>query len=173
MDPRFAYFARGVARGAMWAGITIARPTTDDSWDPKDPDSPEFTGAYTYKNLYIGPARVQPNNDWRARKYRVAGELVTEHAVRVQLDLTGNTIKTPDPLPGPLDQSGDPIELPGDAGIIRTEDVIKVDTVAAPYSYPVDSMGEGFIYVVRVVSASSNSWVRTLLCDFIAQHVRG
>lgn len=171
LDPRFAYFARPVARGAMWGTITVARPKVADEWDPFDPDTPKFDDGFTYTKLYVGPARVQPNNDWRARKYRNAGELVTEHAMRFQLDLTGNTITSPKPLPGPVDDENDPIPLPGDAGMLRAGDMVKVDSVAAPYGFPVDSIDTGFVYQVRIVNASSNSWTRILLCDFIGQHV--
>lgn len=169
LDPRWAYFARPVVRGAMWGNITVARPTVIDDWDPFDQNEPEFGEAYSYQNLYKGPARIQPNNDWRARKYRVAGELVTEHAMRFQLDLTGNTIHTPHHLPGSKNANGEWMQ--GDAGLLEAGDVVKINSMAAPYGFPVDSLDQGFTFIVRVVSASSNSWVRTLLCDFIGQHV--
>lgn len=161
LDPRFAYFARPVVRGAMWAGITVSQLNTVDNWEPNSFDS-EFDEGFERVPVYVGPARLQPNNDWRARKYRVAGELVSEHAMRIQLDLTGNTIETPYPLsPG----------MPGDAGLMRADYQVRVDSVFAPYGHPVDGIDKGFTYAVRIVNASSNSWTRVLLCDFIGQHV--
>jgi len=155
----------------MWGHITVARKReASTEWDPlTKPDTPLFE----YTNIYVGKARVQPNNDWRAREYRVQGELVTEHAMRFQLDLTGNEIKTPYPLPGPKDTDGDPIELTGDAGLIQADDVVKVNRVYAPYGFPVDSVNQGFVFSVRIVNSSSNAWTRVLLCDFIGQHVVG
>lgn len=170
MDPRWAYFARGVVRGTMWANITIARPSTDDSWDPFDDDDPEFHSGFTYTDVFKGQARIQPNNDWRARQYRKTGELLAEHAVRIQVDLTGNEL---DPVPFPLpDDPNATSPLAGDAGVIQADDVLKVNSIESPYGHPVDAMTEEFTMVIRVISASSNSWVRTLLADYTTQHVK-
>lgn len=171
LDPRFPYFARAAAVSGMLAEIEINKPVKSDTWNPANGDV--YSGVYSYTPLYKGRARVQPNKDWRARKQRWEGTTFTEHAVRIQLDLTGNTITTPEPLPDP--QLGEPghTPLPGDAGIIHVNDVVKVTKVLASYGYPVDGMLMVYTFIVRNVVPTSNSWVRTILCDVNVNDVDG
>lgn len=165
-DPRFGYFARSVLRGSMWARVEVRHNVTVTGgavWKPAE--GGVFTGSTDTSELhYRGHARMQPNNDWRARKVRWAGENVTEHAMRVQLDLQGNEVVSNDPLPSTFD---------GDAGFFHVNDIVKVIEIYAPYGHPVDGLNIGYEFTVRNPNASSNSWGRTLLCDFIVNNTSG
>lgn len=162
-DPRFGYFARPVLRGSMWARVEVHHVHMLDSsqvWKPAE--GGVFGGSTDRSALhYRGRARMQPNNDWRARKVRWSGENVTEHAMRIQLDLQGNEVVSDDPLPD---------TFPGDAGMFHVNDVVTVIEIASPYGHPVDGLNIGYEFTIRNPNASSNSWGRTLLCDFIVNN---
>ena len=167
-DPRWAYFARPVAVSGMLAVIEVQHPEQAvKAWDPTsdDPSARVFgtdgAGVAGVLLHYVGAARVQPNNDWRARKQAWEGQKITEHVMRIQLDLTGNTL--PDGNYA-TDWDG---QAPFDAGLMHVGDVVRVSDVAKPFGRPIDPIITRYKYVVRNISASSNGWVRTLLCDFI------
>lgn len=162
LDPRFAYFARQSVVSTMWATIEISHPTNNSAWNPAKGDV--YTGALDYSTThYRGRARVQPNKDWRARRQRWEGESITEYAIRIQLDLTGNEVTNPDQLPE--------TNASNDAGMLHVNDLVKVTGVYSPYGVPVDGLIGAYKYFVRNISASSNSWVRTILCDINADDV--
>jgi len=171
-DPRWAYFARPVATSGMLAVVEVRHPTNPAvPWNPLSDNESQRVFASDGAGLegvllhYRGPGRVQPNNDWRARKQKWQGQLITEHAMRIQIDLTGNTLTGGNP-----DKDFDE-QQPYDAGLMHVGDVIRVTSVAAPFGPPIEPIITKYQYVVRNVSSSSNSWVRTLLCDFVVNNV--
>lgn len=168
IDPRWSYFARQTVRGAMIATVEVKHPIESaDQWDPLKGDVFGEVGQDGVYRHYVGPARVQPNNDWRARKQSWPGQKITEHAMRIQIDLTGNTLAGGNPDKDFAQQ------MSYDAGLMHVGDIVRVTEVAAPYGaqYPVEPIIMRYEYIVRNVSSSSNSWVRTLLCDFIVNNV--
>ena len=162
LDPRWPFHQRSVVAGLMLARVEIAHPNSlAMDWNPAVGDV--FDGTTSFALHYRGPARIQPNNDWRARKQKWDGQVVTEHAVRIQIGLDANEVTNPDPLPDPTQT----------VGLLHVNDVIRVVDSAAPYGHAVDSGIESFTYIVRNISMSSNSWVRTLLADIIVNDVSG
>lgn len=171
IDPRFALHNRPVATSAMIAEVRVLHPGSPVTpWNPfsDDPDERVFAsavGTKQYTPHYVGRGRVQPNKDWRARRYQWNIEAAADHAVRFQIDLTGNTITNAAKLY--------PEQKSFEAGGMHNGDVVVVSRVAAPYGIPLEPMIAQFQYVVRNISASSNSWVRTLLCDFVVNDQGG
>jgi len=171
-DPRWAYFARPVATSAQIATVEVRHPQNPVvAWNPMSDDPAQrvfaadgagVEGDYLH---YRGSGRCQPNNDWRARKQKWQGQLITEHAMRIQIDLTGNTITEGNP-----DKDYDE-QQPYDAGLMHVGDIVRVTRSADPFGPPIEPIIMRYEYVVRNVSSSSNSWVRTLLCDFIVNNV--
>lgn len=170
IDPRFALRNRAVATGAMIAEVRVLHPTAPaKSWNPfsDDPNDRVFAASTlkSYANHYVGRARVQPNKDWRARRYQWNTESVADHAVRIQIDLTGNTVVNGDKLY--------PEQQAFEAGGMHNGDIVVVSHVPAPYGLMLEPMIAQFQYVIRNISASSNSWVRDLLCDFVVNNQGG
>ena len=162
LDPRWAYAHRAVARGWQSATIEVKHPSDSATiWNAVAGDN--FTAAKTDYVHYQGSARVQPNNDWRARKNPLTGQNATEHAVRFQLDLTGNQVVNPNPSIGtPPSQ---------DIGTLHKGDIVRIVDMASPFGHEVDAQLMAYQYVIRNISTSSNSWVRTILCDFLVDNV--
>lgn len=79
---------RRVVNGSMKATIRILRRNTDGSeaveWDP-------VTGGVStgVTILWTGKARVQHNKDWRARRRSGRGDMMIQHAFRVQIPHRG------------------------------------------------------------------------------------
>jgi hypothetical protein len=145
----------------MLAYIEVAHPQSDTAdWNPMQGDV--FDGTTDYTLHYRGPARVQPNNDWRARVKKWDGDIVTEHAVRFQMPLDRNEITNPERMPG---------ESVTALGILHATDVIRILEPANLFGTDVDEEITLFTYVIRNLSLSSNAWVRTALCDIIVNNV--
>ena len=154
IDDRWSYAQRRVVIGAMRAKCLIYYPQKNTTqWTPFDSDPtkravPDADVLGT--PLYLGRCRVQPNKDWRARRMEVGGEIVTDHAVRIQIDFTGNEL-VPD----------------GITPVIPEHALVRVapEGVLTVGGLPVSNQIGLVDYFVRIVSESSNSWVKTLLCD--------
>ncbi len=178
MDPRFPFFARPVVQGAMMCAGTLYRvtPNTVTEWDPfnADPTKRAPVDVVTLTPIYVGPARVQPGQDWRARQQNARDETTVENIIRVQLAFGANQLPggVPDgaTLPGaalfPSDDlfpdDGD-IELTNDP-LVRVDDVFRVSAVHQLNGTPVDEQLLTNVLIVRNVTTSSNQWVRNLSC---------
>lgn len=166
-DPRFAFYHRGVPRGAMQAIGTLYRvprlAAGNTSWNPHDPDPAQRApGPDTERiAIYNGPARVQPQLGWRARKQNWKTQQVTEAGFGIQLSFKDNTLA----------------DAPVNAGVqfptIVPNDLFKVDSVLVWDGLEVDPELKDFDYIVRTVTPSSNSWVRTIMCDVQTGAVNG
>lgn len=149
IDERWVYHHRTVAQGAMRAQVIIGHPTNAVvPWDPfsEDPEARVFATDQSISSVthWVGPARVQPNKDWRARKERFPGQAAVDYAVRFQISLEDGTLPE-----------------------MHTGDTIRV-TNELPLPDPLLSR---YLFVVRNISVSSNSWVRTILCDYVTSNV--
>lgn len=162
LDYRFPFFAREAVAGSMHCVVKVWHTETVQHtpvWNPDadDPDEREPGSVLTKTLSYQGMARLSPNKDWRARSVELDGQIEVQHAVRVQLDMMNNLAAKP--VGWPTDVYWFPVIGPGDT--------IEVTKVAVNNGIPTDLGVADFNYIVRNVSSSSNSWVRTLLCDII------
>lgn len=87
MDVRWPLHQRSVPEGHMPAVIELWRDTgnlaTDVVWDAETGGS-----APAMEWLYTGPARIQDNKDWRARRRNGGSDPIVQHAVRVQIPMS-------------------------------------------------------------------------------------
>lgn len=145
MDPRWVTHHRSVATGWMAAQITVYKVATETfDWDPlNDPFKRDPGVAMEQTAIYLGPGRVQPNKDWRARLMEEGNSIVTTHAIRVQLDYQGNTLGN------------------GSFPQIEAQDVLRVTDVFRDDS----GILTKWLFTIRNISVGSNAWVHTLLCD--------
>jgi len=162
LDYRFPFFAREAVAGSMHCVVKVHHTTTvlyTATWNPDAPDEAdrEPVSAMNHELIYHGMARLSPNKDWRARSVELDGQVEVQHAVRVQLDMMNNLAAKP--VDWPVDVYWFPIIGPGDQ--------IAVTKVFVNDGIPTDLAAADFNYIVRNVSSSSNSWVRTILCDII------
>jgi hypothetical protein len=161
IDPRWPFHQREVVAGSMLAYVEIAHPQTDAvEWNPMQGDV--FDGTTDYVLHYQGPARIQPNVDWRARVHKLDGQIITEHAVRIQVPFNRNEITNPVLLPD---------QTTGALGIVHVSDVVRVLEGANLFGTDVDEAVTLATYVIRNISISSNEWTRILLCDVIVNNV--
>jgi len=120
----------------MLAPITITRRTnTPPVWDPETgtiQDSSEF--------VWAGPARLQPNKDWRVRYVESGTDPQLMHIVRVQTPLR------PDNMP-PL---------------IKGADIITIDAPDEASTWVPDEDLSRWRLIVRNMINSSNAWVRNI-----------
>ena len=153
MDARFPWYGRTPAVGAMLGHAQIRHISNDPAWDTTwaPLDGTAANSPHLSPVVWTGRARIQPNVDWRARKHAVVGEVVTEHAVRIQIPFDGNT------LPG----------HEGEMPLIGSGDWVTVTDVMSMQGVPSDDAVTRFTYTIRNIIGSSNSWTKTLLCDII------
>lgn len=156
MDPRWPFHHRQVARGFMLGTgvLTRTQPLTPgtSTWQPfaTDPADREPVSPTLSTPIYRGPCRVQPNKGWRARKQSSRDETYVEHVILIQLDMMENELA-----------GSDPKVLP----VMRPGDVFTVTGVHTLNDWPVDLQVKDYQYIVRNITASTNSWVRNLVCD--------
>lgn len=136
LDPRWLVHHRAVPSGFMLAPITITRRNEESSvWDPA-------TGTVSggADIVWQGPARIQPNKDWRVRYVESGTDPQLMHIVRVQIPLR------PDNMP-PL---------------IKGADMIRVDTPDESSTWMPDVELRHWRLLVRNMINSSNPWVRNI-----------
>jgi hypothetical protein len=147
--PDFFYHPRTTVESAMIARVKIYKPTgVPADWVPSvgmDNDG--------YILVWEGPARVQPNKDWRARPKEVAGEFNAVHAVRVQIPVGRNEL-------GGV-KSGDRFSSYGVDPAFAKD--YRVDVVDMPVIGTIRM--EDKALTVRNALVSSNAWLINLLCD--------
>lgn len=85
-DPRFQRGMAFVDEKADTSSVLVRRRTAA-SIAPWDFDTGGRPDDGDYKILWTGPARVQPNKDWRARGYVFGDETVVFQACRFRLPL--------------------------------------------------------------------------------------
>lgn len=160
-DPRWVFANRQSVQGSMLIRGEVFRidaKTPDTStWEPfaANPANRQPLAPVNETLIYLGPARVQPNQDWRARKVNWGTETVTEHAVRVALSFEQNELAT----------SGEQFPIIQPRDFFRVLEVLTVDGIK------VDPNMLGNIYTIRVVNSSSNAWTRDMLCDIVTDQV--
>lgn len=151
---------RPVAVGAQVCGVVAWVPkVVDNGWNPLNPDGDTaFDESSSNVDIrYIGTARVQPNKDWRARYIESPAQIPVQHAWRIQLDYDGNRS---DPLqPNAVSPIYHELRDTPVGTMIRLISLGEGETVLRA------SMLSKFTFFVRNISESSNSWVRTLMCD--------
>lgn len=132
---------------------------SDPDWDPLN-GKPSRGDTMDRRDIrYIGPARVQPNKDWRARQIESPGQIPVQHAWRIQVDMMGNRYDPDNP------EIWLPPEREYAIGETPAETRFRVVQLVEKNGVKVASMVGKFTYIVRNISEGSNSWVRTLLCD--------
>lgn len=89
--PLFAYHPRATLQTSMMNLIEIYEPNGNAPSDWIE-GQPAGTGMDNYTLVWRGRARIQPNNDWRARVRDVAGDLDATQAVRVQIPILSNQL---------------------------------------------------------------------------------
>lgn len=137
--PLFATHPRVGIVTSMTDRIEIRKPTGDyPTWVPGQPMQP---GAYEV--VYRGPARVQPNLDWRARDRKIGGELDATTAARIQLPFGGNEVNG------------------GEDPFIAKDYMVRVLSSEAANS---ESL-QDYNFVVRNALQASQKWLRTILAD--------
>lgn len=136
--PQFYYHPRPSVNTAQVARVEVYRPSGVDTrhWEPGG-----FTGDPVDTLIWRSQARLQPNNDWRARPKEIQGEFEAIHAVRVQLPIGGN-------------------EIGDDMGFFKDDRVL---VIASPVIGAEYLIGDEFF--VRNAVNSANLWVHNLLCD--------
>lgn len=89
--PQFKYHPRRSIDQAMPDRIEIYAPTgVQPEWTPDGGMS-----ADTYELVYRGNARIQPDQDWKARDRNFANELTSVLGLRIGIPVRGNEL-TPD-----------------------------------------------------------------------------
>lgn len=144
-DPRFTRSIAVVGEGAFTCSVLVRRPVRATS-SAHNFDTGVRGLANPFQPLWSGPARVQPNKDWRARGYEFASETTVFQAVRFQLPLVDGEWESG------LDQSQ--MEF-------RDEDQVLITATA----FPEVEMIKRFVYVVRNPTVSGNAGLQNLLCD--------
>lgn len=151
IDPRWAFHHRDVAAGAMLGWGVLLRPLPDTilDWTPNaaNPDARLPQAISPFTEVYRGPCRVQTGQVLRARKQNLADEIVTDHAVRVQLDFRSNTLNS------------------GVFPEIHVEDVFRVTETGVLDGVVIEPQLLTTPLIVRTISMSTNAWLATLLCD--------
>lgn len=136
---------RRVVQGSMKATIRILRRNTDGSeaveWNAAT--GGVSTGVTT---LWTGPARVQHNKDWRARRRSGRGDMMIQHAFRVQIPFHYQDVALP---------------------FIDAEDVVQI--LESPY----DPDLTRYTLYVRNSTVGSNPFNQNLLCDFDVTYTEG
>lgn len=139
--PRFKYHPRASIESAMPDRIEIYKPTGEAAeWVP---------GAGMLDNawqiVYRGRARLQPDQDWKARDRNFANELTATMAIRIGIPVRGNELDPLDPL-APL--------------IAKGYKVVVID--ADPES---KDWTEGTDLIVRNGIQATEKWLRTFVAD--------
>lgn len=136
LDPRWMYHHRSVPAGWMAAQVQITRrSSTQGEWDP-------VTGTLTTERelVWEGPARIQPNKDWRVRYVESGTDQQLMQIVRVQIPLR-------DSNPPPL---------------IKAMDIITVMRSDPASQWTPDTDLPHWRMVVRNMLNSSNPWLRNI-----------
>lgn len=136
--PLFATHPRVGLNTSMTDRVEIFKPT-GTVVEPWSLETGIPTGAYEL--VYRGPARVQPNIDWRARDRNYAGELTATMACRVQLPIGGNEL-------------GEDVMISKDYQV----QVIATGADAAPWLHE-------YAFVVRNAMQASQKWLYTFMAD--------
>ena len=140
--PLFAYHPRSSLATSYTNLIEIFSPTgVTEDYLPGQPSSD--IGPYTLE--WRGLARVQPNNDWRARTRDVAADFDGTQAVRIQFGILRNELKP--------DATHDPH--------------FAKDWMVRIISTPVEgteSLQDRDLFVRNAIN-SGNKWQHNLLCD--------
>lgn len=148
--PLFATHPRLGLETSMTDLIEIRKPTGDPAqWVPG-----QGMEGDAYELVYRGPARVQPNIDWRARDRNHAGELTATLAVRIQTPFGKNEIGQV------LDGDGEVVSY-GDDPLISKDYMVNVISSSAPDAEPLTE----YTFVVRNAVQASEKWLRTFLAD--------
>lgn len=146
-DPRFTRAVAQVGQGAMTSSVLVRRPLPEDSplrggWDY---DKKKHVGE-EFITLWAGPARVQPNKDWRAKSYEFASTTTAIQACRFSLPLADGVWNG---------------ALTDDEREMRDEDRIFIVDNAFPH---LDAI-KRFVYIVRNGLVSGNAGLQNVLCD--------
>lgn len=144
-DPRFTRGIAVVGEGAFNVSVLVRRPVRAPG-SQHNFDTGERGPAEPFQSLWSGPARAQPNKDWRARGYEFAGETTVFQAMRFQLPLVDGEWEVG------LDQSQ--MEF-------RDEDQVLITATA----FSKLEMIKRFVYIVRNPIVSGNAGLQNLLCD--------
>lgn len=107
-----------------------------------NPETGEVSGG-DLTELWRGPARIQPNKDWRARTVESANDPQMVQYTRVQI---------------PLSKSG---PVPN----IRVQDIIAVQQMQDTQDWVFNHTLEAWTLFVRNAQNSSNRWLYNLLCS--------
>jgi hypothetical protein len=140
LDPRWIRHHRSVVEGFMIHPIQILRMAPGrQSWDPL---TQTIVGGEP-EEIWAGPARIQPNKDWRARSVESGVDPQMVHYTRVQISLN----------------KGQPVPH------IRVADMVvaqeKTDTDDWVFNHTLSA----WTMFVRNAVNSSNRWVYNLLCS--------
>lgn len=153
----------------MIARVTVFKPTGEiPEWDGAD----GMLGG-VWERVWVGPGRVQPNKDWRARPKEVGGEFDATQAVRVQIPIGKNELGAVrgGQLPfgtlgfgeggfgGTLEQA--PFVSYGPDPEFAKDFRVDIDYMPVTGSKVMETKQ----LIVRNALISSNAWVYNLLCD--------
>ena len=137
LDPRWVYRHRSVPFGFMSVPVTITRREEGPPvWNPE-------TGTLEGSSVFVwqGPARIQPNKDWRVRYVESGTDPQLIHVVRIQIPL-------------------EPHNMPP---LIKAADVITIDEPGEDdVDWLVDPELAKWRFLVRNMLNSSNPWLRNL-----------
>lgn len=98
-----------------------------------------------WRIVYRGRARLQPDQDWKARDRNFANELTSTMAVRIGIPVRGNELDPAEPL-APLIAKGYKVV------------VIDADPESADWT-------EGTDLIVRTAIQATEKWLRTFVAD--------
>lgn len=140
LDPRWIRHHRLVPEGFMIHDVVLYRM----SGDPVvlDPTTGEYSGGDLVE-LWRGPARIQPNKDWRARTVESGSDPQMLQYTRVQI---------------PLSKSG---PVPD----IRVQDIVAVQEMEDTTDWVFNHTLHSWTLYVRNALNSSNRWLYNLLCS--------
>lgn len=146
-DPRFTRAVAQVGQGGMTSSVLVRRPLPEDSplrggWNYEEG---KHIGE-EFQTLWAGPARVQPNKDWRAKSYEFASTTTAIQACRFSLPLADGAWN------GALSAS---------EREFRDEDQIIIQSNAFDH---LDAI-KRFVYIVRNGLVSGNAGLQNILCD--------
>lgn len=139
--PNFKYHPRASIESAMRDRIEIYEPTgIAPSWSPDT----GMTGD-AWRIVYRGRARLQPDQDWKARDRNFANELTATMAIRIGIPVRGNELNPDNPIA--------PFIGKGYKVIVIDADPESKDWI------------EGTDLIVRNPLQATQKWLRTFVAD--------
>lgn len=139
--PQFKYHARPTVESAMRDRIEIFEPTGQPAqWVPG-----QGMTDNVWRLVYRGPARLQPDQDWKARDRNFASEHTAVLAIRIGIPVHGNELDPADPT-APFIAKGYKVV------------VIDPDPESAEWL-------EGSDLIIRNPLQATQKWLRTFVAD--------